>query len=792
MNSPKVRELLLLTQNVPHSSYIVWMIQYKFGMVYVSNPIYYGNDFEKVDVNFLEDYYRCYNALMYASQYDHPGIVKYLIAIGADLELEDSLGNTALIISAANNNYEIIKILVKAGAKHKNNIGKTALTIAASKSECEIVKFLVKFGANPNLQDFDGRSPLSLAVLNRCENIIDFLVQLDQIDVNIQDNDGQTALMLAVEKGYLSIVKILVKISDINVQNRRGDTALMIASRMKRAKIAEVLIEAGANLKNREGETALSLACMNGCPKIVKMLAKFDISDEDVKNNFRIRKSENYRDDAQKYLKNFRLKKMNSPEVRELLSLTQNPPDPSYIVWMIQHKLGMVNTPAEFANYDGDELDGYFDGEDFSDGDGLDYSELISSHLKSSNTLYGGNYYKIVDIDLKDRRGHTALMIAIVDRRYGITKTLIEAGANIDILYQNGKTIPISASCYGHYDTVKIMVDLGLDINIQNSYGSTMLIEATGSDHLEIVKLLLESGADPNIQRKDGGIALIRACNNKNIEIVKILLESNADINIQDSNGCTALTRACVKDQYGIHTGEYQSETAELLIKSGADVNILDVNGCTPLMIVSETGNHKLAKLLIEFGANLDDQNENGRTALMAAAIRGYSEVLNILIEFGANFDCQNDNGDTALILASEHNHPEIVEILIEAGADENIKNKFGMTASTFSTHSVYRNNVGHMFDNLSKNILQNILRGDSPSEGVASSTAWKDLSELIPADMFPQNIEPSSNPEPSSDPEPIRRDLPERPSNPEGTAGAIDDFSNLCKMFGNLLGKAL
>jgi len=75
------------------------------------------------------------------------------------------------------------------------------------------------------------------------------------------DYEGNTALMV-LSRGYETyMVKFFIdKKANLNVQNQDGNTALHIAINDRRAEIAYLLLQSGADdtIKNNEGEASLS------------------------------------------------------------------------------------------------------------------------------------------------------------------------------------------------------------------------------------------------------------------------------------------------------------------------------------------------------------------------------------------------------------------------------------------------------------------------------------------------------------------------------------------------------
>lgn len=79
----------------------------------------------------------------------------------------------------------------------------------------------------------------------------------------------------AVDKGHLSQVsKLLKKSADPDAFNREGYTPLMVAAQTHNLELAQLLIDAGANLniRNKYGETAVMLASYHGQTEMVKQL----------------------------------------------------------------------------------------------------------------------------------------------------------------------------------------------------------------------------------------------------------------------------------------------------------------------------------------------------------------------------------------------------------------------------------------------------------------------------------------------------------------------------------------
>ena len=95
-----------------------------------------------------------------------------------------------------------------------------------------------------------------------------------------------------------------------------------------------------------------------------------------------------------------------------------------------------------------------------------------------------------------DAFGYTPLTVAALDKRTECIKSLLEAGADVNIASSGGWTPLIGAAMSGASGAVmKPLLDKGADINAQNQWGCTALYYATGFGALGSVNYLLDKGA---------------------------------------------------------------------------------------------------------------------------------------------------------------------------------------------------------------------------------------------------------------------------------------------------------
>jgi ankyrin repeat protein len=278
-----------------------------------------------------------------------------------------------------------------------------------------------------------------------------------------------------------------------------------------------------------------------------------------------------------------------------------------------------------------------------------------------------------IDINAKDEKNRRKLLNYASVRGYlEVVKLLLEMGADVNIIDDDGRTPLNCALKNRHVEVAKLLLDEGADVNIPNNSGWTPLNYASEDGHVEVVKLLLEKGADVNIPNNSGWTPLNYASEDGHIEIVKMLLEKGADVNIPNNSGWTPLT--CASNGH--------LEVVKMLLKEGADVNIVSDNGRGPLSCASYFGHLEVVKILLKKGADVNIASDTGKGPLSSASVRGNLEVVKLLLENGAYLNVSSNDGWTPLHLASTDGHVEVVkQILRKLGNASLVADSFDRTA---------------------------------------------------------------------------------------------------------------
>ncbi|XP_028133291.1 uncharacterized protein LOC114328600 [Diabrotica virgifera virgifera] len=148
-----------------------------------------------------------------------------------ELNLENFLGWTPLMMACRNKHVETVKVILDLGgdATKKNNFGVSVLLISVAGGNLDIVTMilenLLSGGISKRIMQ-NMFSPLSMAILFRNRNIFEYLVQ-QNFDLNMSTPlTGITPLMFASAMEDNFAFSILLKNkADTSIKNYLGDTA---------------------------------------------------------------------------------------------------------------------------------------------------------------------------------------------------------------------------------------------------------------------------------------------------------------------------------------------------------------------------------------------------------------------------------------------------------------------------------------------------------------------------------------------------------------------------------------
>jgi ankyrin repeat protein len=221
-----------------------------------------------------------------AAKYGNLGIVKYVLEKDPSIfKTKDDGGNTILFIAIANGHIDIVKYLMKI---HRVNVhkrderpnGNTPIHHAAEHGQLAILKYFMeeKHGEVDCTNNFK-QPPVFLAVLNRHYPVIVYLAEERNADLGMIDHKNNNILYMAVNANDLSIIKYVLDkrqvLLDVNYKNIFGDTLLSRAALLGRYEIVKYLVsvkKVDVNIADDWGKTALHSAARGNHLRIANFL----------------------------------------------------------------------------------------------------------------------------------------------------------------------------------------------------------------------------------------------------------------------------------------------------------------------------------------------------------------------------------------------------------------------------------------------------------------------------------------------------------------------------------------
>lgn len=207
---------------------------------------------------------------------------------GVDINHEDKFGSTPLQDAIRNRQHHVVMWLRKKGAKVNDNLSTRLLCEAAADGEVSQVLALLTSGVSPNSADYDGRTPLHIAVCAGNIEVVKLLLE-HNADIKATDRWGSTPVDDAQRYKLTDIQSLLtgepVPLNDdgtpaaVPAEKAYGGMArstqeLCAASSAGDVNEVRRLIKKEANpgFGDYDGRTPLHLAAAGGHMKIVKYL----------------------------------------------------------------------------------------------------------------------------------------------------------------------------------------------------------------------------------------------------------------------------------------------------------------------------------------------------------------------------------------------------------------------------------------------------------------------------------------------------------------------------------------
>lgn len=184
-------------------------------------------------------------ALVHAIEKDNEPMVHSLLAVGAKVN-SPAKPLTPLMIAVRRGNTAVAKRLVDAGANPNtspmsDDISASPLTFSILFGKYELVRLLVRAGANMNKRIGPNKqTALMLAIEHHKKFIIPLLIE-NGANINIRDKIGRTALHYAVEERDVNTIRRLIMARARIVTNRTGQSPIHYAEGNNQQHIVNIL-----------------------------------------------------------------------------------------------------------------------------------------------------------------------------------------------------------------------------------------------------------------------------------------------------------------------------------------------------------------------------------------------------------------------------------------------------------------------------------------------------------------------------------------------------------------------
>ncbi|KAJ5472647.1 hypothetical protein N7530_006648 [Penicillium desertorum] len=271
------------------------------------------------------------------------------------------------------------------------------------------------------------------------------------------------------------------------------------------------------------------------------------------------------------------------------------------------------------------------------------------------------------DVNLQDKTGDTALMIA-VNHQPKMMTLLLCSGADPRVPNRQGWT-PLSRAAREVDGEVGLLLAKHLRLILEGDDGAVhcqhVFFYAAIMGHVDVVRYLVDyfgDKLDPNAEGQQYGRgAFSIAASAQRVDVVRFLLGWEVtDPNLQ--------THWKKQTPLFFAAENGHEEIVELLVGcERVGLEIGDMHGNTPLGVAAENGHEGVVRRLLTGPRQADPnaRDENGQAPLFGAAYFGHTGVVKLLLEArGIDPQLCDTDGNTALQVAAENGNQEVVEVL--------------------------------------------------------------------------------------------------------------------------------
>ena len=598
--------------------------------------------------------------------------VRSLLREGADVNAAQGDGMTAIHWSAVNNNAQMIRVLLYAGANLETTTrlgGYTPLHLASREGLAEAVQALLEAGSKATTVTTTGVRAIHLAAQAGNPDAIGALLEHDA-DINARDEyAGRTPLIFATAQNRLEAMKTLIESgADVALSTEIKDNVALSAGdnreRQRRARIRQAALEPQPQASGGQSGPGQGQQRAGGQPARAARANPDSIPTAGAR-----------------------------PDSTGQRSGAQDPPEPD--------RQSSPDTAAAGQRGGTTAVPG---GQGANRPRSLSYNDLVGK-----------------------QGGMTALHYAARDGRFDAARLLVESGAEVNQVTGGDESTPLLVAIInGNYDLGMYLIENGADPNLASEDNAAPLFATLNNEwalrtwypqptaqqqqettYLQLMEKLLQLGADPNVRVKThiwyaaynagrmgvdfgGATAFWRAAYATDVEAMKLLVAYGADRNIRTNK--PASRRRFFQQRPDTTRTQDSTETED--DPSGLPPIPIGGPAVHPLHAASGVGygtsrvgqQHRhvpdgwlpaVKYLVEELGVDVNVVDHDAYSAVHHAAARGDNAVIEFLVENGADVTGVSRRGQTTVDMANGPQQrvqpfPDTIFLLESLGAKNN------------------------------------------------------------------------------------------------------------------------
>ena len=508
--------------------------------------------------------------------------------------------------------------------------------LAAEGNLEDLKRYIESAGATIKERDERGATLLHHAVENKQTSVMQYLIS-SGVNLSAVDNDGNTALHIACSKGFLNAVHILLGAGVSNtILNKESDAPLHIIMRDNNTELLEAYLQYPVDIliEGYRKRTPLHVAAEKDNKEVCEVLHNVILSNEHFKK-----------------IVGFRI---CAPDADDLTPIHLAARSGSHRV------LGFIISRCLEHGYAPKKVLSFLDEEDSTplqaavDGGHLQVVEVLLHHNARPDECKG--------------KQPPPFLLASAQGKLDIMKLMVEHCGKEVVHCRDGyeqTALHRCAHAINSFEIIQYLVENGANVDAIDNEGRTPLVAAIKAGSIGGSKVLLSSGANILIKDKNGQNPLHYAVKHKRKFILSCLLEKPSSSELVtdcDNSGNSPIHMALRLSLNNMVALMVSSATQQLK-------NTKDVNGNNYLHLAAASGDWKALSILLDISGGhmlLNQTNNYGGTPLHLAAGKGHQRAVEILLSNGAMVHkCYS--GNTPFMYACLQGHADIAKITYEA-----------------------------------------------------------------------------------------------------------------------------